>query len=124
MIEKVTIYDIAKKLLFDLFGAEVAGNARAMGYFWQYQEPIDASDFGFERIYTDEIYIIINGYETKEYYIKNNIYLDEYQKWYQERESTNYIEGSVIDLTHLQKASKAIKQSEEKYRLIFEESND
>lgn len=24
--------------------------------------------------------------------IKNNVYLDEYQKWYQERESTNYIE--------------------------------
>jgi hypothetical protein len=46
-------YDIAKRLLFDIFGATVAGNARAMGYFWQYQEPIDASDFGYERIYTD-----------------------------------------------------------------------
>lgn len=46
-------YDITKKLLFDIFGATVAGNARAMGYFWQYQEPIDASDFGYERIYTD-----------------------------------------------------------------------
>jgi len=46
-------YDITKKLLFDIFGATVAGNARAMGYFWQFQEPIDASDFGFERIYVE-----------------------------------------------------------------------
>lgn len=37
---------------------------------------------------------------------------------------TDCIEGSVIDLTTIQKASQALKQSEEKYRLIFEESND
>lgn len=46
-------YDIAKRLLFDLFGPTDAGNARVMGYFWQYQEPVDFSDFVFERIYTN-----------------------------------------------------------------------
>lgn len=34
------------------------------------------------------------------------------------------IEGSVIDLTSIQKTSQALKQSEEKYRLIYEETND
>lgn len=43
--------------------------------------------------------------------------------WYLD-EFSNHIEGTVIDLTNIQKASQAIKQSEEKYRLIFEESND
>ncbi len=39
-------------------------------------------------------------------------------------EQADIIEASVIDLTNIQKASQAIKQSEEKYRSIFEESND
>ena len=43
--------------------------------------------------------------------------------WYLDTRSQN-IEGSVIDLTSIQKTSQALKQSEEKYRLIFEESND
>ena len=43
--------------------------------------------------------------------------------WYYDTQ-TNYIEGSVIDLTKIQKASLALKQSEEKYRLIYEETND
>lgn len=38
--------------------------------------------------------------------------------------STGFIEGSVIDLTSIQKTSQALKQSEEKYRLIYEETND
>lgn len=43
--------------------------------------------------------------------------------WYFD-EHTKHVEGSVIDLTSIQKTSQALKQSEEKYRLIFEESND
>lgn len=43
--------------------------------------------------------------------------------WYFD-EHTKNVEGSVIDLTNIQKTSQALKQSEEKYRLIFEESND
>jgi PAS domain S-box-containing protein len=43
--------------------------------------------------------------------------------WYLDTLSNN-IEGSVIDLTSIQQTSQALKQSEEKYRLIFEESND
>lgn len=43
--------------------------------------------------------------------------------WYLDSQ-TNHIEGSVIDLTNIQKTAKALKQSEEKYRLIYEESND
>ena len=43
--------------------------------------------------------------------------------WYFDAQ-TNYIEGSVLDITRIQKASLALKQSEEKYRLIYEETND
>lgn len=43
--------------------------------------------------------------------------------WYLDVQ-TGYIEGSVIDLTSIQKASQALRQSEEKYRSIYEESND
>lgn len=43
--------------------------------------------------------------------------------WYLDAK-TQYIEGSVIDVTKIQKASLDLKQSEEKYRLIFEETND
>lgn len=43
--------------------------------------------------------------------------------WYLDVQ-TDLIEASAIDLTNIQKASQALKQSEEKYRSIFEESND
>lgn len=43
--------------------------------------------------------------------------------WYIDK-STNQIEGTIIDLTEVQKASAALSQSEQKYRLIYEESND
>ena len=43
--------------------------------------------------------------------------------WYLDGQ-TGFIEGSVIDLTHIQKASHALRQSEKKYRSIYEESND
>ena len=37
---------------------------------------------------------------------------------------TTLIEGTVVDVTDVQKTSIALSQSEEKYRLIYEESND
>lgn len=36
----------------------------------------------------------------------------------------NLIEGSVVDVSEIQKASNALRKSEEKYKLIYEESND
>ena len=43
--------------------------------------------------------------------------------WYIDN-ATDTIEGSVIDLTSIQKTSQALQQSEQKYRLIYEETND
>jgi PAS domain S-box-containing protein len=43
--------------------------------------------------------------------------------WYIDN-TTDTIEGSVIDLTSIQKTSQALQQSEQKYRLIYEETND
>ncbi len=37
---------------------------------------------------------------------------------------TDFIDGTVVDITEVQKASIALRQSEEKYRLVYEESND
>ncbi|MEN9440125.1 MAG: hypothetical protein RLZ33_201 [Bacteroidota bacterium] len=43
--------------------------------------------------------------------------------WYIDK-ATNQIEGTIIDLTEVQQTATALSQSEEKYRLIYEESND
>ncbi len=43
--------------------------------------------------------------------------------WYFDQQTQN-IEGSVIDSTNIQRTSQALKQSEKKYRSIFEESYD
>lgn len=43
--------------------------------------------------------------------------------WYIDKEN-DLIEGTVIDITKVENASKAILLSEEKFRLIYEESND
>jgi len=66
---------------------------------------------GFSKNYQTQIGLK-NGKE------KNVIF-----SWYLD-ELTGNIEGSVIDLTSVQKTSLALKQSEEKYRLIYEETND
>ena len=55
--------------------------------------------------------------------LKNKVEKSFIFTWYLDVNS-EYIEGSVIDITSIQKASFALKQSEEKYRLIYEESND
>lgn len=44
-----------------------------------------------------------------------NLYLDS---------NTQLIEGTVVDITEIQLASAALRQSEQKYRSIYEESND
>ena len=62
------------------------------------------------------------NYQTQ-FTLKNGVEKTFIFSWYLDTKSSK-IEGSVIDLTNIQKASKALKQSEEKYRLIFEESND
>lgn len=43
--------------------------------------------------------------------------------WHLNKEE-NFIEGTIIDISDVQKASAALSQNEEKYRLIYEESND
>lgn len=75
--------------------------------------------------------IIIDSLGTKEFtqnyqtsiHLSNGVEKTLVFNWYLDIR-TNYIEGSVIDLTNIQKASLALKQSEEKYRLIYEETND
>ena len=62
------------------------------------------------------------SYQTQ-YTLKSGINKTFVFSWYID-EQTGYIEGSVIDLTSIEKATQALKESEEKYRLIYEESND
>jgi PAS domain S-box-containing protein len=64
----------------------------------------------------------VNNYQTQ-YILLSGIKKTFIFSWYID-EQTGYIEGSVIDLTSKEKASQALKQSEQKYRLIYEESND
>lgn len=64
----------------------------------------------------------VQNYQTQ-LELKNNQQKTLIFSWYLDAQ-TGYIEGSVIDLTHIQKASQALRQSEQKYRSIYEESND
>lgn len=64
----------------------------------------------------------VNNYQTQ-YSLSTGVKKTFIFSWYID-EQTGYIEGSVIDLTSKEKASQALKQSEQKYRLIYEESND
>ncbi|NRA12006.1 MAG: PAS domain S-box protein [Crocinitomicaceae bacterium] len=64
----------------------------------------------------------VNNYQTQ-YTLTSGVKKTFIFSWYID-EQTGYIEGSVIDLTSKEKASQALKQSEQKYRLIYEESND
>lgn len=64
----------------------------------------------------------VQNYQTK-FKLSNGVNKTFIFSWYID-DQTSFIEGSVIDLTNIQKASQALKQSEQKYRLIFEESND
>lgn len=62
------------------------------------------------------------SYQTQ-YILKSGVKKTFVFNWYID-EQTGYIEGSVIDLTSIEKATQALKESEEKYRLIYEESKD
>lgn len=88
-----------------------------------------------DRLFTDDMYtdwsFIMDSLKSSE---KAQSYQTQYQlrsgvkktfvfSWYIDPQTT-YIEGSVIDLTSIEKANRALKDSEEKYRLIYEESND
>ena len=64
----------------------------------------------------------VQNYQTQ-LELKNNQHKTLIFSWYLDGQ-TGLIEGSVIDLTHIQKASQALRQSEQKYRSIYEESND
>jgi PAS domain S-box-containing protein len=64
----------------------------------------------------------LQNYQTQ-FILLNGVHKTFIFSWYLDNQ-TEYIEGSVIDLTNTQKAAQALKQSEEKYRSIYEESND
>lgn len=65
---------------------------------------------------------VANNYQTQ-LILNNGKEKNVIFSWYIDN-STDTIEGSVIDLTSIQKTSQALQQSEQKYRLIYEETND
>ena len=60
-----------------------------------------------------QTHFTLNNGSTK--WLVFNFYFDELHQ---------YIEGSVVDVSDIQKASNALRKSEEKYKLMYEESND
>ena len=91
----------------------------------------EEGNYLFSKDYQKEWKIILESlgesnysqnYQTQ-FLLSNGIEKTFIFNWYIDIE-TNQVEGSVIDLTNIQKTTLALKQSEEKYRLIFEETND
>lgn len=64
----------------------------------------------------------LKNYQTS-LVLKNGVRKSLIFNLFKESSETN-IEGSVVDLTTYEEATSALKQSEEKYRLIYETSND
>lgn len=100
-------------------------------FFEMFEETIDIGDRLFTIDNQDDWDLIIESFGEKEsaqnyqtqFILKNGNEKTFIFSWYLDTQ-TNKIEGSVIDLTDTQRTSQALKQSEEKYRLIFEETND
>ena len=100
-------------------------------FFKMFESSLNKGDRLFELdAYNDWVHIIdalrstkkAQSYQTQ-YTLKSGNKKTVVFSWYID-EQTGYIEGSVIDLTSIEKATQALKESEEKYRLIYEVSND
>ena len=100
-------------------------------FFKMFDSTININDFLFSNNNISDWNLIVdtlkndNALENYQVNIllKNNINKTFMFSWYL-NSKTQLIEGSVIDLTLFQKSSLALKVSEEKYKLIFQESND
>lgn len=100
-------------------------------FFEMFEGTVRMGDYLFSLEQSDEWTFILESLGTKEsiqnyqtqFTLTNGSQKSFIFSWYVDS-LTNAIEGSVIDLTTIQKASQALRQSEQKYRLIFEESND
>lgn len=100
-------------------------------FFEMFEGTVKMGDYLFSLEQSDEWKFILESLGTKEsiqnyqtqFTLTNGSQKSFVFSWYVDS-LTNAIEGSVIDLTTIQKASQALRQSEQKYRLIFEESND
>lgn len=106
----------------------IDGNA---AFFEMFENTLSTGERLFSAAYMQDWELILESFGEKEssqnyqsqFTLSNGTEKTFIFTWYLDTRSQN-IEGSVIDLTNIQKTSQALKQSEEKYRLIFEESND
>lgn len=100
-------------------------------FFKMFDKTVKEGDFIFAQDEVKDWQLILDSLnETGSIYnyqtqlvLSNKVIKTFLFSWYVD-DFSGHIEGSVIDLTNIQRASQAIKHSEEKYRLIFEESND
>lgn len=100
-------------------------------FFSMLENTVSIGERLFKQKQTEDWQLVLNTLDKKESVqnyqtqieLSNNHHKTLIFSWYLDSQ-TGYIEGSVIDLTHIQRASQALRQSEQKYRSIYEESND
>ena len=96
-------------------------------FFSMLENTINIGEKLFSKDRSSDWNLVLNTLDKKEgvqNYQTQLVLANDQQKtlifsWYLDSQ-TGYIEGSVIDLTHIQKASQALRQSEQKYRSIYE----
>ena len=96
-----------------------------------FNNTIQLGELFFKEAFFDDweelIDIVTSRHNLKNYQTQINLAADS-SKWFifnfYYDVQTDFIEGTVVDVTEVQRASIALRQSEEKYRLIYEESND
>lgn len=100
-------------------------------FFSMFEETFNIGDLFINEQHLEEweeLYEIITNRENLKNYQTHVTLKTGQVKWfvfnYFYDLKTGLIEGTVVDVTEVQKAAIALRQSEEKYRLIYEESND
>jgi PAS domain S-box-containing protein len=124
------LYDKNRAGVFTLDRNSVILDANS-SFFSMFENSIDRGERLFDWEFKNEWKFILSSIEDNHqgqnyqttYRLKNGNMKTFVFNWYQEA-STGSIEGSVVDLTDTQRAAQALKQSEEKYRSIYEGSSD
>jgi PAS domain S-box-containing protein len=124
------LYDKNRAGVFTLDRNSVILDANT-SFFSMFENSIDRGERLFDWEFKNEWKFILSSIEDNHqgqnyqttYRLKNGNMKTFVFNWYQEA-STGSIEGSVVDLTDTQRAAQALKQSEEKYRSIYEGSSD
>lgn len=124
------LYDKNRAGVFTLDKNSIILDAN-LSFFTMFENDLELGDRLFDWEQGGEWKFVLSSIEDSQhgqnyqttYKLKNGKVKTFIFNWYQDAENGT-IEGSVVDLTEIQRAAQALRTSEEKYRSIYEGSSD